>query len=351
MPLLKSLQNDGHKIFCVALKDEYSDKLLKEGFQFRAIGLNNNTTNPIEDLGTIFEYYKIYKAIKPDVICHNAIKPNIYGTIAAGLLKIPVINNISGLGTLFIKKSFSTTIAKWLYKYSQKRATKIFFQNSDDFHLFLESKLVSEHKCSVIPGSGVDTNIFDASKYTKIVDNKFRFLFVGRLINDKGIREYIYAIKLLQKKYKDIEFQLLGPLYEKNSSAISNETLQEWIQEKLITYLGNTDQVASLMVNADCIVLPSYREGLSKVLIEASSMSLPIVTSDVPGCRDVVVHQVTGFLCSSRSGDDLAAKMEDMYKLNSSKREIMGRNGRNRAIALFGQDIIIKHYKNVIYAI
>jgi UDP-N-acetylglucosamine:LPS N-acetylglucosamine transferase len=152
LKLLKSLQNDGHEIFTVAFNDAYSEKLKNEGFHFEAIDLNNNSTNPLEDLKTIYSYYKIYKKIKPDVICHNAIKPNIYGTIAAGMLNIPVVNNISGLGTLFIKKSFSTKIAKLLYKFSQKKASKIFFQNNDDLSLFIEIKLIEKSKAQVIPG-------------------------------------------------------------------------------------------------------------------------------------------------------------------------------------------------------
>ncbi|WP_456376717.1 glycosyltransferase, partial [Lutibacter sp.] len=146
--LLKSLQSEGYEIYTVANKDIYAEKLIKAGFYYHQIKLNNNTTNPFEDLRTIYNYYKIYKKIKPDIICHNAIKPNIYGTIAASLLGIPTLNNISGLGTLFIKKSFSTKIAKWLYRFSQKRATKVFFQNNDDLKLFLQYKLIKKNKCS-----------------------------------------------------------------------------------------------------------------------------------------------------------------------------------------------------------
>jgi glycosyltransferase involved in cell wall biosynthesis len=348
--LLKSLQKEGHEIFTVAFKDEYSEKLLEEGFHFEPINLNNNSTNPIKDVKTLYDYYKIYKKLKPDVICHNAIKPNIYGTIAAGMLGIPVINNISGLGTLFIKKSFSTKIAKLLYRFSQRKASKIFFQNEDDLNLFIENKLIDKSRTQLIPGSGVDTSRFIPNEDSK-EDGGFQFLFIGRLIYDKGIREYIEAVKLLKKKYSNAVFNVLGPLYENNASAISKETLDSWIKNGEIVYLGQTDYVEKVMKIVDCIVLPSYREGLSKVLIEASSMGLPIVTTDVPGCRDVIVNNETGFLCEVKNSKDLADKMEKMLLLPYEKRKEMGIKARKRAIALFDKKIIIDYYKQAIYSI
>jgi glycosyltransferase involved in cell wall biosynthesis len=349
LKLLKSLQKDGHEIYTVALEDEYSEKLIKEGFNFEGINFNNNATNPLEDLKTIYAYYKIYKKIQPDVICHNAIKPNIYGTIAAGMLNIPVVNNISGLGTLFIKKSFSTRIAKLLYKISQLKATKVFFQNNDDLNLFVKNNLINESKVLLIPGSGVDTNRFIPNEEKN--NEVFEFLFIGRLLYDKGIREYIEAVRVLKKKYKIVNFSILGPLYTNNATSVSQETLDEWVSNNEIIYLGQTDYVENVLKNVDCVVLPSYREGLSKVLIEASSMGLPIVTTNVPGCRDVVVDNETGFLCRVKDGKDLADKMEKMLLLSTYERKIMGEKARKRAITIFDEKIIIDLYKETIYSV
>ncbi len=348
--LLKELQSDGHEIFTVANKDAYAEKLINEGFHFTAININNNSTNPIEDLKIIYNYYKVYKRIKPDIICHNAIKPNIYGTIAAWLLNIPTVNNISGLGTLFIKNSFSTKIAKFLYKFSQKRATKVFFQNNDDLELFLKNKLITKTKCKVIPGSGVNTQKFKPVLKIGVVEN-FQFLFIGRLLYDKGIREYVEASNKLKLKYPTIIFNILGPLYENNATAITQEKLNDWVSEDLMKYLGETDNVEDFIKNADCIVLPSYREGLSKVLIEASSMGLPIVTTNVPGCKDVVIDNETGFLCEVKNSEDLALKMEKMLLLSVEDRKLMGENARKRAIEVFDEKIIIEHYKETINSI
>lgn len=350
LKLLKSLQDDGHEIYTVASKDEYSEKLKEQGFHFTEINLNNNATNPLEDLKSIYSYYKIYKKISPDIICHNAIKPNIYGTIAASMLKIPVVNNISGLGTLFIKKSFSTQIVKLLYRFSQRKASKIFFQNKDDLNLFLENNLIENSKAQVIPGSGVDTLRFipNESKQERL---DFTFLFIGRLLYDKGIREYVEAVKLLKNKYPKTKFSILGPLYENNATAISEETLMNWVNSNIIIYLGKTDRVEEVMKEVDCVVLPSYREGLSKVLIEASSMGLPIITTDVPGCRDVVMDEETGFLCEVKNSIDLANKMEKMLLMSPKERIKMGYCARKRAIEVFDEKIIFKHYKEAIYAL
>lgn len=348
--LLKSLKEDGLEIYTVASYDEYSKKLLDLGFQFENLKINNNSTNPIEDLKLIFQYFKLYKRIKPDIICHNAIKPNIYGTIAAGFLGIPVVNNISGLGTLFIKESLSTKIAKLLYKFSQKKATKIFFQNKDDLNLFIKNNLINEKKCRVIPGSGVNTDKFKIKKFSE-KKTIFNFLFVGRLIYDKGIREYIESARILKSKKYSINCKVLGPFYKSNSTSVSENELNEWIKEGIIEYLGETNNVYEEMIKIDCLVLPSYREGLSKVLIEASSAGIPIVTTNVPGCKDVVIDNKTGFLCEVKNSPDLALKMEKMLNLKKEELKEMGIRSRERAVNVFDEKIIIKHYKEAIYSL
>lgn len=345
--LLKCLQQNGHQIYTVAKKDQYVKFLEGEGFIFSHIDINNNSTNPLEDIKLVRNYIKLYKEIAPDIILHNAIKPNIYGTIAAKYLGIPVINNISGLGTLFIKKSISTVIAKRLYKFSQHKADKVFFQNSDDLNLFINNRLVKKEVTQLIPGSGVDTKYF-VPKVNKLRNIPFKFLFVARLIADKGIREYIDAIKILKKKYNDIEFTILGSIYEANTTAITNEELEDWQKDLGIIHISHSDHVKEIMNEVDCLVLPSYREGLSKVLIEASSLSIPIITTDVPGCRDVVIDGYNGFLCKVKDANDLAIKMEKMYLLDQEDLITLGLNARKRAINVFDIDIINGIYQNAI---
>lgn len=348
MHLLKELQSQGHSIYVIATKDEYSPKLEQEGFKFFDIKVSNNSKNPLTDINLIRNYIKIYKKISPDIILHNAIKPNIYGTIAAGILGIKTINNISGLGTLFIKESISTKIAKFLYKISQKKATKVFFQNPEDRKLFLQNKLISENKSDLIPGSGVDTKQFSAKVYPKINSDTFRFLFIGRLIKDKGIIEYFESANHISSNKNGVRFNVLGPLYEENETGIGSKELEKWTVNEKIVYLGETDNVASELAKCDCLVLPSYREGLSKVLIEASSMRIPIVTTNVPGCKHVVTDGINGLLCKAKDSKSLEKAM--LKILDSSKEELikMGEEGRKIAINKFDIRIVVGKYIDAI---
>ncbi len=348
--LLLDLQNEGHKIYTVAQNDTYVMKLQSLGFNFTPVTINNNSKNPFSDIKLVYKYLKIYRNIKPDIILHNAIKPNIYGTIAAGLLGIPTINNISGLGTLFIKKSLATTIAKILYKLSQSMATSVFFQNSHDRELFFANKLVGKSKAKLIPGSGVNTQKFHPKLNIRHDNNVFEFLFIARLIKDKGLNEYLQAAEILKEKHKNkIIFSILGPFYQANETAITPEELQIFQDKNIINYLGETDDVQNEIAHTNAVVLPSYREGLSKVLIEAAAMEKPIVTTNVPGCKDVVEDSYNGFLCEVRNAKDLADKMEKMFLLNKDDLAKMGKNARQKVLDVFDERIIIDIYKREIY--
>jgi glycosyltransferase involved in cell wall biosynthesis len=343
LSIARSLKENGNEVVLIAPYDEYSKRLEKE-FEYHDIYMNNKGTNPKEDIKTTIDFYKLYKQIKPDVVLHYTIKPNIYGTIACNLLGIQTVNNIAGLGTLFIKQNFVTKIAKWLYKYSQSKADKIFFQNSDDYEMFTNEGLVEKSKGDVLPGSGVDTNKFLPIEHVK-EDDKFRFLLIARMLWDKGVGEYVEAAKIVKSKYPNVEFQLLGFLDVINISAISKEQMQVWVDEGLVNYLGVSDNVKEEIVKADCIVLPSfYREGTPRTLLESASMAKPIVTTDNVGCRDVVDDGVNGYLCEVRNTQDLADKMEMMLNLSEDERKVMGEAGRVKMINEFDEKIVIGKY-------
>jgi glycosyltransferase involved in cell wall biosynthesis len=310
--------------------------------------MNNKGTNPIEDIKTIYEFYRLYKKIKPDIVLNFTIKPNIYGTIACNFLGIKTINNITGLGSLFISQNLATKIARFLYKFSQSKADKIFFQNKDDYEMFIKEKLVQKEKCDILPGSGVDTQKFKPIKIEK-TDNKFRFLLIARMIWEKGIKEYVKAAKIIKQKYKNVEFLLLGAVGVDNPSAINIELIKRWEQEKIIKYLGTTDNVKTEISKIDCIVLPSYyREGIPRVLLESASMQKPIITTDNVGCKDVVDDGVNGFLCKIKDSQDLSNKMEKILSLSEEDRIKMGKNGRKKMIREFDEQIVIKKYLNAI---
>lgn len=327
----------------IAPRDEYSDRLSQE-FEYHDVWMNNKGTNPKEDIKTTVQFYKLYKQIKPDAVLHYTIKPNIYGTIACDLLGIKTVNNIAGLGTLFIKQNFVTKIAKGLYKYSQSKANKIFFQNNDDYEMFTSERLVERHKCDVLPGSGVDTLRFEAIEHHR-EDDTFRFLLIARMLWDKGVGEYVEAARIIKMNYPNIQFQLLGFLDVANNSAISKEQMQEWVDEGLINYLGVSDNVKNEIAKADCIVLPSfYREGTPRTLLEAASMAKPIITTDNVGCRDVVDDSVNGYLCEVRNAADLADRMEKIINLSEDERAAMGQAGRRKMINEFDEKIVIDKY-------
>jgi glycosyltransferase involved in cell wall biosynthesis len=344
--LLKALQKEGYKIVCVAPLDEYSKKLEELGFEYHDIKINNKGTNPLEDIKLVHDYYKLYKKINPDVILQYTIKPNIYGSIAARLLGKKVISNISGLGTVFLNDNLSSKIARWLYKVSLVK-NKVFFQNIEDKNLFITNGLVKESQTDLLPGSGINTSIYKPSEPTVQNDSPV-FMMIARLVRDKGILEYIKAIKEVKKTHPNIEFKLLGSLYPNNPTAISQAELDSWIEEDLIQYLGHSDDVKSEIKKVDCIVLPSYREGLSRVLLEAASLAKPIITTDVPGCKDVVDDSINGFLCEVKSSSSLADTIEKMIKLSSEDRKAMGQKGREKIIAEFDEQIVIDKYLDAI---
>jgi glycosyltransferase involved in cell wall biosynthesis len=284
---------------------------------------------------------EIYREINPDLILHYTIKPVLYGSMAAEKLGIPFINNITGLGTAFIKSNWITWLVKRLYRLSQKNANHVFFQNDDDREFFSREKLIPEGvPQEVIPGTGIDTDHFQISPYPE--KNPVIFLLIARMLWDKGVGEFVEAARQIKSAFSDVRFQLLGFLGVSNRTAISHQQIQVWEVQGIIEYLGETDDVRPFIVDADCIVLPSYREGLPRTLLEAGSMGRPIIATDVTGCRDVVEHGVNGYLCRARDANDLAEKMKDMIILSTNERQQMGLKGREKMEQNFDEKIVVQ---------
>ena len=349
--LLQALQKEGYDIVVVAPSDKYTELFKQYNFEYYDINMNNKGTNPIEDLKLIGSYYKLFKKIKPDLILNYTIKPNIYGTIAASFLNIPTVNNIAGLGTLFVNENIVTKIAKYLYKYSQSKASHVFFQNKEDFELFTSEQLVDIQKSSILPGSGIDTSKFIPIPKTR-EDDKIVFLLIARMLWDKGIQEYVEAARIIKSKYNNVEFQLLGFLDVANKTAISKEQMDLWVEEGVVNYLGTSDNVKNEISQADCIVLPSfYREGTPRTLLESASMAKPIITTNNIGCKDVVDDGVNGYLCKVKDKNDLADKLEKMILLSDDERVAMGQKGREKMKKEFDEQIIIDNYLSVIQKI
>ena len=343
--LAKAIEKEGYKVIIIAPYDKYAEKI-RHIFEYYDIFINNKGTNPREDINTIWQFLRLYRKIKPSVILHFTIKPNIYGTLTANMLRIKTINNITGLGSVFVKGGKTARIIKKLYVFSQKRASQIFFQNRDDM-LFFKNEGLNMDKCEILPGSGIDLDKFKPVQTTK-KDNVFRFLLLGRILWDKGIKEYIEAARVVRRGRPDIEFQLLGPLKAKNPTAVGEKEIREWERKNVIKYLGEAEDVRSFIAQADCIVLPSYREGTPRSLLEAMAMEKPIITTDTVGCREVIEEGMNGFLVPIKDSSALAEAMLKMASLNEAERQLMGKRGREKASKKFDEKFVIGRYLKII---
>jgi glycosyltransferase involved in cell wall biosynthesis len=349
MGLVTALLHDGHEVVAIAPRDEYSPKLVEAGCTFIPLRMDSRGANPIKDTALIHELYKIYKQVRPDVILHYTIKPNVYGTLAANWLKIPVVNNVCGLGTVFLKEGWVSKIAVGLYKLAFRFPRHVFFQNIDDQQLFVERAIVEKSKTEVLPGSGLDLSRFAPQGFKR--NKKFTFLLISRLIHDKGILEYIEAIKILKTQGVEARFQLLGPKDVAHKRGISEEIINEWLSAGVVEYLGTTDDVRGFIHEADCVVLPSYREGTPRTLLEAAGSGKPIIATDVPGCKQLVDHGKNGLLCALKSPEDLAAKMAQMAAMDDQSLESFGQHGRRKVEQEYGEHLVVAKYREVIQQI
>jgi glycosyltransferase involved in cell wall biosynthesis len=339
--LIRTLLEEGFLVFVIAPKDEYFSKLEQAGIKCFDIGIDNKGTNPIFDSFLVFKYLKHLRNIRPQLMLSYTIKSNVYGNIAAQMLGIPVINTVSGLGTIFIKRNIVSYIGSLLYYLSFKKTDWVFFHNQTDRDYFIKKKIVKNDNSAVVGGSGVDLSKFD---YNRQYNKGQQFLFVGRLLGDKGIREYINAAKKIIENNQSTKFIIIGELGSKNNTAITEKELNDLINHPQIIYKGKSDNIKEELELADVMVLPSYREGLSKSLIEAAAMKLPIITTDVPGCREVVVHGVNGYLCHPKNQEDLFNKILEMTNLTEEERVQMGKESRIIVEKNFDEKIVISKY-------
>lgn len=342
--LIKALANQGYQVVAVAPQDEYADYLSEIGCRFIHIPMDKNGANPVRDLALLMRYFHVLRAEMPFAYLGYTIKPNVYGSIAAHMLRIPVINNIAGLGAAFINRSPITSIARTLYKISLQRSSRIFFQNADDQDFFIRSGLVRTNSTDRLPGSGLNLARYLPAPPLPLHGRPFRFLLVARMLKDKGIEEFVEAAKLVRREASDTVFQLLGFTEPANPNSVSLDRIKQWQCEGVIQYLGKTDDVRPYVKNADCIVLPSYREGVPRSLIEAAAMARPIVTTDVIGCRDVVDDNVNGLLCQAKNARDLGDKLLRMIRLTPEKRLQMGVAGRRKVEMEFDEKLVIQKY-------
>lgn len=323
--MMKEMINSGHEVVAVApeKESEWKDRFNKIGVKYISIpNVERTGTNPIKDILGLFSIYKVLKRERPNKIFTYQAKTIIYGAIAAKLLGIKeVYAMMGGLGSVFRNnKKISVTrgIMEIQYKIAFKFCKKVFFQNNDDCNLMLQGKIVHQNQIQMINGSGVNLNKFKRKNMSQFPV----FLFVGRIIKDKGILEYIEAAKKVKHKYPNARVQIVG-YFDTNPTAIQKEDIQKYIDDGTIEYLGETDDVRPFLEKCSVFVLPSYHEGTPKSVLEAMATGRPIITTDAPGCRETVIDGVNGFLVPVKNSNMLAEKMIWMIE-NKDKSIKMG---------------------------
>lgn len=345
--LIRGLIGKGYRIIVAAPRDEHTSRITDIGAGFIDLPVNSSGVSVAQDARLFLRYCQIAFKLRPFAYLGFTAKPNIYGSLAAGMAGAKVINNITGLGTVFIKPSFLTVLVKQFYRLALRRSSTVLFQNRRDLEFFVGKNIVSQEKTDLVPGDGVDLNQFRFSSGAR-KPGPFRFLLVGRLLWDKGIGEYVEAARSISRQHPGVIFQVLGPAGVNNRTAIPAEMLKRWHSEGVIDYLGETDDVRPALRQSDCVVLPSYREGLPRTLLEGSAMGKPLIATDVPGCRDVVLDGETGYLCKARSSKALADAMLKMLRLPLAERRRMGECGRLHIERSYSEAFVVAKYLEVL---
>lgn len=339
--LLKELILNNIEVY-ISLPDGKMIKQLQDiGCVFCATDVDRRGMNPIKDLKLFFYYIKMIKKMKPDVVLTYTIKPNIYGGIACRLMKIRYIANVTGLGTALEKQGLLSKMLIYLYKIALGNAQQVFFQNKSNKELFLEKKI--SKKGYLIPGSGVnlEENCYEVyPDKTKPVS----FLFVGRIMKDKGIEELLSCAEYIKSKYRDVQFHLVGPYDEEQYK----DRINQMHDQKLLISYGEQSDIHGFMKECHAIILPSYHEGLSNVLLEGAACGRPLLTTTVPGCRETYDEGITGFGCEAGNEKALIAIVEKFLALSYEEKVEMGKLGRQKVKKIFDRNIIVDAYMNEI---
>lgn len=340
--LINSILNNNDSVFCFSPVDKYSNQL---GGEHKNWHLNQTSQNPIRELIAIIHLKKLIRQNKIEILLSYTPKGNFYSLIAILFTNVKVICNISGLGVKFKNNSFISNFILYIYKKLLKNASAVFFQNKNDMSYLVGINKQDKHH--LIPGSGVDLLKFSKQK-KRFLKKEFNFSFIGRLLKEKGVYEYIEAVRLIKEHYPQVQCALIG-FFDKRKKSINQSEINEWEKEGLITYLGSTDNVKSILEQTVCLVLPTYyNEGVPRSILEASAMELPVITTDHPGCRDAVADGLTGLLCEKKNANDLAKKMMKMIKMTPEERKTMGKLGRVKMENEFDEKIVIDKYLEVI---
>lgn len=335
--LVERLISLGHEVYLVCPDGELLTHLKEIGCKLVETKVDRHGTNPIKDFKLIRSYKRIFKELKPDIVLSFTIKPNIYASMACGKLNIPIVVNVTGLGSAVENPGWKQKITVMLYKMAFKKVKTVFFQNEDNMQFFVDRKIaVEKHK--LLPGSGVNLKRFELNEYPS--EGDVNFVFVSRLMREKGIDQYIDAAKHITAKYQNTKFHICGFCEEEYE-----DQLKELTDSGVIVYHGMVKDMMTVLPEMSCTVHPTfYPEGLSNVLLESCAVGRPIITTDRAGCREVVDDGVNGFICKQRDSEDLILQIEKFLALTHEQRKAMGLAGRKKVEAEFDREIVIAKY-------
>jgi glycosyltransferase involved in cell wall biosynthesis len=345
--LIKELIAKGYEVYISLPNDEKVQMMVDWGCKFIETNVDRRGTNPLTDIKLIIHYIKMLKKIKPDVVLTYTIKPNLYGGLACRLLNIPYINNITGLGSGFSKGTMLRKILSILYKVSLKKSYCVFFQNTEDMKTILESNIIRGYY-ELIPGSGVNLKDFKYKEFPK--EKVPTFIFIGRIMKDKGIDQYLEAAKIIKRKYPETRFNLIG--FVEQTQPHYNDMIQQLQKDGYINYLGYQSDVRPFIDEAHCIIQASHGgEGLSNVLLETAATGRVLVASNIPGCRETIVEGYNGYTFEAKNTNDLVEKLDRFIHLSYAEKVQMGKNSREKVEKEFDRNIVVKAYLDKINCI
>jgi len=341
--LIRALREAGYEPIALAPRDPIAERSFRElEVQHFPVAVDRSGINPLSDLRLFGRYWTLIRKVRPAAYLGFTIKPNIYGSLAAASAGVVALPTVTGLGTTFIRKNgpLHALVAR-LYRAAFRQRPLVFFLNNEDADLFVGRRIVRRTQAHVLPGLGIDLDHFAPAPPA---ENSLTFLLVGRLLRDKGVGEFVEAGRRLQRRFPNARFQLLGPVDEGNRTAILASELQSWVEEGVIEYLGEADDVRPLIAQASVVVLPSYREGMPRSLLEAAAMGRPLIATDVAGCRDIVEDGANGYLCEVRDAGSLADTMQRMAELAPRQRQMMGERARKKVEEEFSEELVVRAY-------
>ena len=335
--IVQRLIADGHKVYLSCPMGDRIEELKAMGCQHIDAAISRHGTNPAAELKLIAYYKKIIREVKPDVVLSYTIKPNLYGGMAAMWMNVPYIANITGLGTAVEHDGIMQKITKLMYKYAFRRVSCVFVQNEENRQFFIKNK-IAENKLRQIPGSGVNLEQFHVLPYPD--EEKISFVFISRIMKEKGIEHYIEAARYIRKKYPNTEFHICGFCEE-----AYEDTLQQLQDEQIIIYHGMVKDVAGVLKDMHCTVHPTYYpEGMSNVLLESCACGRPIITTDRSGCREIVDDGINGYMIYQKDTQSLIDAIERFIKLSHDEKKAMGLRGRKKVENQFNRKIVVEAY-------